>query len=380
VNENANAIGSQEAKRTRGLGNVYERGRVWWLVYFPRGRRIRESSGSRSRAVALALLKKRVAQVQSGKPVGPAVEKLTLKDLASMIENDYGANGQDVRSIKAPLAHLLTSFDPECKARDLTTDVITKYVTERQQAGAANATINRSLSALKRAFHLAEIAGKVASVPHIPMLSEDGNARQGFLSHHEFTRLRDALPEDLRDPIAFLYFSGWRVGEMRSLEWRDIDLVGQVVRLRPANSKNKRGRVLPLRGELLEIIQRAHARRRVDCPYVFYCGGKRRKKRCGISPVRPVGSFRKSWQTACKAAGLGAILVHDLRRTAVRNLIRAGVPEKMAMAISGHQTRSVFDRYDIVTEDDLAHAIEKVHDHLAAQPQTAAWVIPLKAA
>ena len=126
-------------------------------------------------------------------------------------------------------------------------------------------------------------------------------------------RSERTLSEYLRDPIAFLYLSGWRLGEMKALEWRDVDLAGKVVHLRPEISKNKDGRLLPLSGELLEIMDRAHAKRRPDCPFVFHRDGE------------PIGDFRKAWSTACKAAGLHPILVHDLRRTAVRNMVRAGI-------------------------------------------------------
>lgn len=149
------------------------------------------------------------------------------------------------------------------RAVDITTDRVRAYVTARQEAGASNASINRELAALKRMFTLAVQAGRLATRPHIPMLAEE-NARQGFLDHGGFLALRAVLPEALRDPVTFLYLSGWRVSEMRGLEWRDVDLPGGVARLRPALSKNKDGRLLPLSGELLDVTERAAAHRRLD--------------------------------------------------------------------------------------------------------------------
>jgi integrase len=175
--------------------------------------------------------------------------------------------------------------------------------------------------------------------------------------------LREALPAYLRDPISFLYFSGWRVSEMRQLEWRDVDLAGKVVRLRPENSKNKDGRLLPLQGELLDILHRANSNWRLDCPYVFHLDGQ------------PIGDFRESWKTATKKSGLEGIIVHDLRRSAVRNMVRAGIPERVAMSLSGHKTRSIFDRYNIVSESDLAKATERLQAHL--ENQRAPVVIPV---
>ncbi len=240
---------------------------TYWIQYNVRGKRIRENSKSCNPADAARLLKKRLAEAQRGKPVGPDVEKTTLGDLATMLRNDYAVNGHGIESIKAPLTHLIDYFGENCRAIDITSDRVTAYIAERSEAGAAQATINRSLSALKRAFRLAEIAKKVADRPYIAMLAED-NARQGFVTPSEFERLRANLPADLRDPVEFLYRSAWRVGEMRSLEWRDIK--DSVIRLRSENSKNKRGRVLPLRRELADIIERARARRLPDLPFVFH--------------------------------------------------------------------------------------------------------------
>lgn len=350
----------------RGLGRTFQRGKVWWVAYSYRGKEFRESSESESEAKANKLLKKRLGEMGKGRFIGPAEEKVTFEAMAEDFIQDYKVNGKrSGASAKLSRKHLGAFFGMD-RALDITTDRIRAYIANRQEEKAANASINRELAALKRMFTLAVQASKLSFKPHIPML-EENNARQGFLDHGSFLSLRDALPEYLRDPVAFLYFSGWRVSEMRALEWRDVDLQGRVIRLRPEISKNKDGRVLALSGELLEIFERARGSRRLDCPSVFHLDGK------------PIGDFKKAWKNARKAAGLERTLVHDLRRTAVRNMVRAGIPERVAMSLSGHKTRAIFDRYDIVSEEDLARATEQLQNHLESQPREAS-VVPFQKA
>jgi hypothetical protein len=199
-------------------------------------------------------------------------------------------------------------------------------------------------------------------------------------SHPDFLALQGKLPRHLKDPAGFLYYSGWRVREMRKIQWKHLDPSGKSLRLPPELSKNKKGRLLPLTGELAAIIKRAKARRRLDCSSIFHHN------------VKPIGSFRKAWKTACVAAGLGrfiedekgkkkyeGLIVHDLRRSCVRHLIQAGVGEKLAMQLTGHKTRSVFDRYNIVSDADLQEASERQQAYLAKQKQEPTTVTPMNA-
>jgi integrase len=362
----------------RGLGRTYQRGAIWWIAYWHNGKLHRESSQSpndptsgRREADAKALLKKRLGEIGRGKLIGARAEKVTFKELSADLETDYKINDKrSLRSVKLSIRHLEKVFGTD-RAMEIRTDRIKSYISKRQDEGASNASINRELSALGRMFSLAIEAEKLVYAPHVPRL-EENNARQGFLDHGSFLTLQEKLPEYLKDPIWFLYLSGWRKGEMQSLEWRDVDLPGKAIRLRAENSKNKRPRFLALSGELLEVIQRAHARRRLGCRLVFHKDGD------------PVANFRKSWWKACVAAGLGwfekigegksakkvyhGLIVHDLRRTAVRNMVRAGISEKTAMERSGHRTRAIFDRYDITSEKDQAEASEKLNQYLESQP------------
>lgn len=348
----------------RGMGRVFKRGTVYWVAYYHRGKEYRESSESENESAAKKLLKKRIGEVAQGRLLGANQDRLTFDDLAQALLADYQINGRrSLRSARLSISHLRKFFGFD-RAIDITTDRIKMYAADRQKAKAANASINRELAALKRMFSLAVEDGRLSHSPYIPTLEED-NARQGFVDHGAFVSLRANLSEYLRDSITFLYLSGWRLGEMKALEWRDVDLAGKVVHLRPEISKNKDGRLLPLSGELLDILERAHAKRRPDCPFVFHRDGE------------PIGDFRKSWSKACEAAGLHPILVHDLRRTAVRNMVRAGIADRVAMTLSGHKTRSVFDRYNIVSEADLAQAAERLQAHLGMQ-LTTAKVKPLR--
>jgi integrase len=215
-------------------------------------------------------------------------------------------------------------------------------------------------------FTLAVRAGKLAHRPHVPLLSEAGNARTGFLEPADFAALRAELPPWLADAATFAYLTGWRRGEVSSLEWCDVSLGAREIRLRAEHSKTKRPRVVKLTGELLGLVERRHQGRRLDVPLVFHRGDG-----------TPLGDFRKAWMAAATMTGHPGLLFHDLRRSAVRNMVRAGVPERVAMAVSGHRTRSIFDRYDITSDADLAAAAERTAAYVAAEQTAPPRVTPL---
>ena len=153
----------------------------------------------------------------------------------------------------------------------------------------------------------------------------------------------------------FAYETGWRLREITGLQWRQVNLDEGWVRLDPGATKNKEGRLAYLSPSLLEVLKaQAEATRALErnkgviIPWVFHRNGK------------PIGSFYKTWRLACRMAGVPGRIFHDLRRTAVRNMVRAGILERVAMQISGHKTRSVFERYNIVSEGDLKEAARKL--------------------
>ncbi len=351
----------------KGTGHIYKRGGIYWVQYYRNGKRYRESSYSTKETDAKRLLRRKLGEIAVGRFIEPQTEKVLLKELTDDLQNDYRVNGKrSINRIEDSIAHLLDYFIDD-KAITVTTDRIRSYISHRQEQKAANATINRELAVLKRSFNLGIQAQKVHARPYIPTL-EENNIRKGFFEHGDFVAVRDRLPQYLKPVVTFLYFSGWRKEETLSLEWRQVDINACMVRLDPGTTKSKEGRVLFLDGELLELIEYQWEKRKVAeipghsptllCPYVFHRNGRR------------IGDFRKAWQTACKAVGLDGRIPHDFRRTAIRNMVRAGIPERVVMAISGHKTRSVFDRYNIVSEEDLREAARKASEHIRRQSTT----------
>jgi integrase len=341
------------------MGRVFRRGTVFWIAYFHRGQEIRESTKSDREVDARRLLKQRLAEVQLRQFVGPQEDRVTFEDLEKGYVQDYELRRfRSLDTARLRARHLAETFGT-MRAVDITTVRIRQYQACRRAQGAEAATVNRETTALARMFRLAVKSGILSRVPVFPDRLEENPPRQGFFEHAEYLAIRAQLPADYQDVLDFAYFSGWRRREITRLEWHEVDTHAAVVRLSPARSKNKTGRVLPLQGTpLADVLMRRQATRRLDVRLVFHVDGK------------PIGDWRKTWTKACKRAGLPGKYLHDCRRTAARNLIRAGVPERVAMMLTGHKTRNVFDRYNIVSESDLSSATERLAHYVRTQSTT----------
>jgi integrase len=344
--------------KARGMGRIYRRGRIWWVQYSHRGRLHRESSGSDRQSEATKLLRRRQGEMGTGRLVGPDVERTTFADLKAMLLTDYEVNRRkSMARARASLAHL-EAFFGECRALDITADRVTAYIKHRQESArpAMPATIRNELAALRRMFTLGLQAGKAAARPHIPTISVR-NTRTGFFSDEEFRAVLALLPDHLKPVAEFAYFTGWRKGEILSLQWSQVDLVAGTVRLEPGTTKNDEGRTFPfsVHPELSGLLRRRRTATEVverqmgdPVPWVFHRFG------------RPVRDLRKAWNRACEAAGAPGRLFHDLRRTAVRHLEEAGVPRSVAMKLSGHKTEAIYRRYAIASELDMRQGVKRL--------------------
>ena len=346
------------------MGSIYKRGAVYWLKYYRNGKPYRESAKTEKETEAKRLLKKREGEISEGKIPGVHFDKVKFNDLTDDFLADYRINGRKSLKRAERSANQLKNFFDGYKVPEITTPRIQSYIEKRLEEKKSNATVNRELAALKRILNLGlqQTPPKVDRVPHIPMLKEN-NVRKGFFEHGDFINLREALPLYLKGFVTFAYKTGWRVSEITSLTWSQVDLENNIVRLESGTTKNNEARTVYLDDELKAVFLNQKARQKElgkISHYVFL----------NESGTDKIKAFRGAWSKACTDSKIGKKLFHDFRRTAVRNMVRAGIPERVAMMISGHKTRSVFERYNVVSETDLKLAAQKQEAYIKAQMGT----------
>jgi integrase len=321
------------------MGMTYKRGTVWWVKYYRNGRSIRESSHSSKESDAINLLKLREGDIAHGLPVNPKLNRIRFDEAADDLKTEYAVNGRrstDELERRIRL-HLLPHFGGRRLAAITSADV-NAFILKRQKGAMAvgegderqerrysNGEINRELTTLKRILNLARQNGKLMHVSHIPMLKER-NVRTGFFEREQIDRILARLPAPIRPAVQFAYITGWRVpSEVLKLQWRHVDFEARVVRLDPHTTKNDEGRTFPFTdavARLLEAQKAEHERLKANgviCPWVFNRSNRKVKG-------RRITTFIKAFGAAWTKAGCPGHIPHDLRRTAVRNLVRAGVP------------------------------------------------------
>ena len=350
-------------KCPRGTGSLfqYKGCGIWYLKFYRNGKPVRESSGTDQLKKAEKVLQRRLAEVATDTFVEPADRKLTVDSLYSALLDDYknnelasleGAEQRWQRPAKEgeelPPAGRLKQFFGGIRAIAVTTDMLNRYVASCRENGLSNATINRDLAALRRAFNLAFRAGKIQKVPCFPHLKESA-PRSGFVEETAYNRLaKNARELWLRGLLATAYSFGFRKSELLELRVRQVDLLNRSIRLNAGETKSGDGRVVKMTQDVYVLLQACVSGKGAD-DFVFT-----------RADGEPVLDFRERWDSLTSSAGCPGLLFHDLRRSAVRNMVRRGVPETVAMKISGHKTRAVFDRYNVTSEADLADAAQKI--------------------
>jgi integrase len=354
-------------RRSKGLGSLIKlkNSSMWHARFYDlAGRKISMSTGTAIKMEAEDFLRDEMDKVRN-KGLTPVsdMRKIRYADLRAGLLANYTEKGNkslltcaDGSETIMGLSQLDRFFgydekNPGPSVIQLGTDVARDFVKQRQEEGAGNAVINRSLSALRRMLRVAYEDKKISAVPVIRLQKEPA-ARKGFVELSQFECLVKALPTHLRPYVTFLYHCGGRSGEAKLVEWRQIDLDRRLVRLEEDQTKGDTARVVPLPSVLVMMLNEI-------------------EPKTGL--VFSTVNLRKEWMTACAACGLGrkieiegkphdpryeGLTLHDLRRSAARNLLNAGVPETVIMKIGGWKTRSVFDRYAVSSTADLTAAMQ----------------------
>lgn len=374
----------------RGDGGLFKQPKspFWWMRYSLRGRQYRESTkilivegpgAEASQREALKVLKAKLKQVHADQIgaktfVTPRAERITIDELLDALITDLEIREKFSPEARSQMKPLRQTFGNR-PAVKLTDRDVQEFIKAERALGKANATINRETQFLKQAFRLNRVLGPGPAIPH---LSEKDNVRRGFLDAADFERVVAELPADLQDFARWGYLTGWRKGTIRRLDWASVDARAMTLDVPGSMTKNGRPVKMVLNGPYGEIIRRRLALRsyrRADgtssiSNLVFYREGSR-----GIAPGTPVKRFDKAWEEACEKAGVGKILFHDLRRSAARNLRRAGVDQAVSMTITGHRTDSMFRRYNITDERDLEAAVDQISAYLEKQKSESSKVV-----
>ena len=394
-------LGSVYRPKYRNASGALVESEKYWIKFYVNGIPVREPTHSGDYKAAEDLLKLRNAGIAAtgestataspalsdavaaapaaAGSMRPTIEPVTIGRLLQDLKDNYRL--QEKKSVNKCVCridkHLLPFFG-RLLASDLETKHITAYKLRRKETTrqpklkksdkrevepmikrTANATINRELELLQRAYRLAWKAEPplVSKVPWIEMLPED-NTRTGTLAHDGYLRLLRVLPPPYGLLLVIGYHTGGRLGELLAIRWAQVDLRRHEIRLEASTTKTKKARILPVYGDMeawLAMACQERGSKYPQRPWVFQAEGQQLQFDWRI------------WKRCCAAAEVPGLLFHDLRRTALTNMIDAGISEKEAMEISGHTTRKTFERYHIVSDRHVRKVADRMTQFLKAK-------------
>ncbi len=351
----------------RGMGRVFKRpgSPFWQIEFWCKGKRHTETSKSLRKQEAKDLLWRRLQEYR----IAPGLERRTT--VANALE-EY-VKDCELRGIRGPeqveaRAKILREFFGEERAVEVNASRVRELQAHLLAKGYGNGTVNLIVGTLRTALRLAALEGLIPALPPFPRRLKEPFPRQGFLEHADFVAILEELEPWARDIFRCCYFSGWRLNEVLTLRWEEVDFEGKVVRLDPARSKNGESRVLPIVGEIAVLMEERSRVRSASTSRVFHREGSPANKR----------TYWGHFKRAATIAGRPGKLPHDTRRTMARNFERAHVERGVAMKLMGHKSESMYRRYAIAAENELAGGAEKLYDYLrkkASEAERQKWAL-----
>jgi integrase len=372
-------------------GSLYQKADGTWMYSLRHGEnRLTKSLGKDESEIPKKLLEiKRqfAAKIERGEVEPATVRTFTVAELFSDYVKHLRQNGRkSVDIIESVLTKVQGSreFSPRRRVATLTTSDFKEYRDRLVKAGTSHSTVNNHFGYIRSALKLEGIQTppRVGKIPHIPIVHVD-NTRQGFLEYDDHYSILEALPQSLKALFVIAFHSGCRLGEVLNMKWSDVDWTNEVIRL--PKTKNGQQRNLPFWGGIEDHLERQKAYRdehHHECKSLFLWMAEDTQLSHGgvrIAPGSPIQDFRASWSNAVEEAHRlnpnvpADLLFHDLRRSAVRVMIQeARIPEAQAMLISGHKTRAMLERYNIVSLKNIQDAGAKLKTWHAAK------VVPIR--
>ncbi len=342
-----------------------------YMKFYIGGKPTVEPTGTTKHAEAKKILRRKLGEIASGRYIPADVDKTTFEQIKDMLLDHYRANERkSLDRVQDAVTHLEGFFGRNRRVRDIAADRITAYIAARRKRRRGERD-DQSGTRGSQADAAAWGAGREGCQPPYIGMLEENNKRKGFFEADQFEAVLRNLSDDLRPVFEVAYITGWRVkDEILTRQRCHLDLKAGWLRLEPGETKNNEGRMFPISTvpRLRDVLARQLARtesveKATDriIPWLFHRNGK------------PIKSFRRAWRTACKNAEVPGRIPHDFRRTAIRNLERAGIARSAAMAMVGHKTESVYRRYAIVEEGMLNEAgvkLQTFYDGAKAGPSS----------